>query len=226
MPALEPTEISTAPLRRTAERLQADEHLRVVAFGDSISEVGRTAAWHGGATAPSHNWAQQLGFLLRGAHPRSSIEVINAGIGGQNSYEGLGRLDVLQSLKPDVVLIEFGTNDCAYHFLLPAETQLALASMARSIKARFEADVVIMGTAGDNPLEPFFQHRDETIAATRAAALEAEVPFIDMRTPVLAATENGARWAEYHLDSANCHPNDAGHRVWAETVFAALIAAM
>jgi lysophospholipase L1-like esterase len=210
------------PLSRTATKLREAKPLRIVAFGDSISEVGRSPQWHGGASTPAHNWAQQLAVLLRGAHRGSQIEVINAGIGGQNSYEGLGRIDILGALKPDLVLIEFGANDCAFHFLQPAETQLALTGMAQSIGAWFGADVAVMGTAGDNPLEPFFQHRDETVAATRAAAAAAAVPFVDMRAPVLAATENGARWAEFHLDAANCHPNDAGHRVWAQAVFAAI----
>jgi lysophospholipase L1-like esterase len=209
-------------LPRTARKLRERQPLRIVAFGDSISEVGRSATWHGGAGKPESNWAQQLGVLLRRDYPTSQIEVVNAGIGGQNSYEGLGRIDVLESLKPDLVLIEFGANDCCFHFLQPEETELALTTLANGAKLRLGADVMLLGTAGDNPKEPFFERLDETLAATRRAAGAAGVPYIDLRTPVLAATENGARWNQYHLASGNCHPNDAGHRLWAQTVHAAL----
>jgi lysophospholipase L1-like esterase len=211
-----------SPLSLSSQRLRDQKPLRIVAFGDSISEVGRSPRWHGGASKPENNWAQRLGVLLHGAYPKSEIAVINAGIGGQNSYEGLGRIDELEKLKPDLVLVEFGTNDCVFHFLEPEQTRLALSTLAREIKKRFDADVILMGIAGDNPLEPFFRHRDETIEATRQAAVEAGVLFIEMRAPILAATEDGKRWAEFHLNNSNCHPNDNGHRVWAETVFRAM----
>jgi lysophospholipase L1-like esterase len=217
---------SQPALSRSQQKLHDKKPLRIVAFGDSISEVGRSSKWHGGASKPENNWAQQLGVLLRGAYPKSKFNVINAGIGGQNSYEGLGRIDALEKMKPDLVLIEFGTNDCVFHFLEPEQTRLALSTLAKDIHLRFGADVVLMGTAGDNPLEPFFQHRDETVEATRKAAADAGVLFVDMRAPILAATENGKQWADFHLNSNNCHPNDKGHEVWAQTVFSALRAAI
>lgn len=222
IPAAAPAPVLT----RTNGLLRSEKPLRIVAFGDSISETGRSAKWNGGATTPGNNWAQQLGGLLRTAHPKSTITVLNSGIGGQNAYEGLGRIDSLEALQPDLVLVELGTNDCVFHFLQPEQTQLALTTLAREIKRRFGADVILMGTAGDNPLEPFFQHRDETINATRQAAMAAGVPFVDLRVPMLEATGNGRRWSDYHLNSNNCHPNDRGHLLWAQTVQAALRSAL
>jgi lysophospholipase L1-like esterase len=210
-------------LKRCAEKIRDKKPLRIVAFGDSISETGRNRGWSGGASNPEKNWAQVLGVILARRFPGVKVDVINAGIGGQNSYEGLGRADVLEALKPDLVLVQFGANDCAYHFLQPEETKLALKTLALDIGKRFGSDVAIMGTAGDNPLKPFFQHRDETIAASRQAASESDVVFIDVRTPMLGATKNGVEWAEYHLGADNCHPNDKGHDVWGQTVLGALL---
>jgi lysophospholipase L1-like esterase len=212
----------TMLLENFTEKLRDEKPVTIVAFGDSISEVGRSPNWHGGATRPENNWAQRLGSLLQRAYPKSPITIVNAGIGGQNAYEGLGRIDSLEALKPDLVLIEFGTNDCVFHFLEPEQTQLALTTLAQEIKRRWGADVALMSTAGDNPLAPFFKHRDETIEATRRAAGAAKVLFIEMRMPMLNATHNGERWAKYHLSTNNCHPNDEGHRVWAQTVFNAI----
>lgn len=209
-------------LSRTCRRLRERAPLSIVCYGDSISEVGRSPQWHGGATAPEKNWGQQLGLLLREAYPGQEIRVSNFGIGGQNAYEGLGRLDWLAPFAPDLVLLEFGANDCGYHFLLPEETQLALRTLTEWIRARFEADVAILSPAGDNPRDSFFEHLPETLQAVRAVAEETSAPYIDVRTPLLAAVEQGARWTEFHNGSRDCHPNDAGHRLWAEIVFAAL----
>ncbi|MHB9133792.1 MAG: SGNH/GDSL hydrolase family protein [Armatimonadota bacterium] len=207
-------------LPRTAQLLLEKKPVRVVCFGDSISEV--SLRWNGGATTKEANWGQQLGVLLRTAYPGSEIQVINAGIGGQNSYEGLGRLAMLAETKPDLVLVEFGANDCCYHYLQPEETLLALKTQAQWITERYGAEVMIMGTGGDNPLDPFFRHLDETLQASRKAAEEAGVPFIDTRAAVLKATDNGKRWTDYHNGAQNCHPNDKGHLLWAETAFAAV----
>jgi lysophospholipase L1-like esterase len=85
---------------------------------------------------------------------------------------------------------------------------------------------MILGTGGDNPLQPFFLHLNETLKATREAAAAANVPYVDLRAAMLKATEDGKRWAEFHLGAGNCHPNDAGHKAWAESVFAAVQAAV
>lgn len=213
-------------LPHVAQLLREKKPLRVVCYGDSISEVGRSPQWHGGASAAEKNWGQQLGALLKAAYPDSTVTVLNYGIGGHNSYEGLGRLDGLLPLKPDLVLIEFGANDCCYHYLLPEETKLAQQTLAQWAHERTGADVMILGVAGDNPLQPFFLHLNETAKAIREAAAAVNVPYVDLRAAVLKATDDGKRWAEFHLAAGNCHPNDAGHRVWAEAVFAAVQGAL
>jgi lysophospholipase L1-like esterase len=114
------------------------------------------------------------------------------------------------------VLVAFGANDCGHHFLEPAETGQALGAIVADIRKRFAADVVVVGTGGDNPRKPFFRHLDDTLAAQRAAAAEAGVPFVDARAAILAATSGGDHWADFHLAADNCHPSDAGHAIWAE----------
>jgi len=202
-------------LPRTQELIANKGPIRVVFYGDSISEVKQ--GWSGGATTPAANWGAQLVQRLAKTYPASSFTGLHFAIGGQNSYEGLGRLDGLAAFKPDLVLVAFGANDCCYHYLIPEETKLALTSLATEIHQRFGADVILVGTGGDNPLKPFFRHTEETLDAQRQAATEAKVPFVDIRQAILAATENGKRWAEFHLGEGNCHPNDKGHLIWAET---------
>jgi lysophospholipase L1-like esterase len=207
-------------LPRTRRLVAERKPVRVVLYGDSISEV--KPGWSGGASAPSNNWGAVLVKRLGETYPGSAFSIHHFSIGGQNTYEGLGRLDYLEPMKPDLVLVAFGANDCGYHFVEPEETKLALATLVAEIPRRFEADVVVVGTGGDDPRQPFFRHLDETLAAQRAVATEANVPFVDVRSPILAATGNGERWADFHTLAGNCHPTDKGHRVWAEAAIQAV----
>lgn len=219
-----PVKEPSMSLLSTRQLIAEKKPVRVVLYGDSISEVKK--GWNGGAKTPEANWGAVLVEKLGEAYPDSAFSIHHFAIGGQNSYEGLGRLDWLEPFKPDLVLVAFGANDCAYHFLQPEETKLALTTLARGIRQRFGADVILVNTGGDNPLKPFFRHLDETLAAQREAASEAKVPFVDMRAAILAATENGTRWAEFHINAENCHPTDKGHEVWAATALRVIQASL
>ncbi len=214
----------SSSLPRTRQLIAEKKPVRVVIYGDSISEV--KPGWNGGAKTPEANWGAVLVKRLQETYPDSAFSVHHFAIGGQNSYEGLGRLNWLEPFEPDLVLVAFGANDCCHHFLIPEETQLALTTLATEIPKRFGADVVLAGTGGDNPLKPFFRHLDETVQAQKDAATEAKVPFVDMRAAILAATENGTRWAEFHFNQDNCHPTDKGHVVWAEAAFTVIQASL
>jgi lysophospholipase L1-like esterase len=74
---------------------------RVIALGDS-----NTFGWDVDEGA---NWPAQLHALLAASHP--GTEVINAGVWGYSSFQGVRRFKELVALHPDVVLISFGGND-------------------------------------------------------------------------------------------------------------------
>ncbi len=207
-------------LPRTRQLIAEKKPVRVVIYGDSISEV--KPGWNGGAKTPEENWGAVLVQKLAKTYPDSAWSIHHFAIGGQNTYEGLGRLDYLEPFKPDLVLVAFGANDCCHHWLIPEETRLALTTLLTEIPKRFGADVVAVGTGGDNPLKPFFKHLDGTFKAQKEAAAEARAPFVDMRAAILKATEDGQRWADFHFNADNCHPTNKGHEVWAEAALVVL----
>ena len=46
-------------------------------------------------------------------YPEARLELINSGISGDTTLDGLARLDwAVLSYKPDLVTINFGINDC------------------------------------------------------------------------------------------------------------------
>lgn len=212
------------PLPRLAACVREGRPATLVLYGDSISEVGRTPGYFGGATAPECNWGPQLAGLLAARWPQTAFAVKHFAIGGQNSYEGLGRLDWLAPLAPDLVLVAFGANDLAWHALPPAATGRALEFLIDGIRHRTQADVVVVCPGGENPhlISPARLLR--TIAAQRKVAAAKAVPVVDVRAAVWRLTERGVRWTDCHNGERDCHPNDRGHRAWAEAVAQAVAA--
>ena len=76
----------------------------IVAFGDSMTECK--------ALEPSARWPGLLQRRLNRASAGIRCVVVNAGVGGNTSREGLARLerDVLPH-RPDLTLVQFGGND-------------------------------------------------------------------------------------------------------------------
>lgn len=82
-----------------------DKDTTIVCLGDSVTGV----YYH---TGGYRAYPEMLELGLRKAHPTTSIRVINAGISGHTTSDGLARLeqDVLRH-HPDLVTISFGLND-------------------------------------------------------------------------------------------------------------------
>lgn len=205
-------------LPRSKKMLQTGTPITMVAYGDSICEVGRTPGYFGGADSAELNWAGQLQTLLIAAYPQQFIKVINFGVGGQNSYEGLGRLDYLPALNADLVMFEFGANDCGFHPIPPDASYLAIKSLSEGARVRYDMDVLIIIPGFFNPILSPPAHVLETAEAIRQAAIDTQTLVVDIRSAMLTATDQGQNWADYHNGASDCHPNNRGHALWGQTV--------
>ena len=80
------------------------KEITIVAFGDSITEAIIDLR-------PEQKWTILLEKKLN-SYKNICWTVVNSGVGGNTSREGLARIqkDVI-SYKPDIVLVEFGGND-------------------------------------------------------------------------------------------------------------------
>jgi lysophospholipase L1-like esterase len=82
--------------------MRQDKPLRVIFFGDSITQAG---------VGPT-GYITQVGEMLKAAGKEGQYELIGAGIGGNKVYDLYLRLeDDVLSKKPDVVFIYVGIND-------------------------------------------------------------------------------------------------------------------
>lgn len=203
--------------------------IRIVALGDSITKGVR-----GGVTG-----AQTFEALLQvwlSAHV-APVEVINVGIGGERTDMALLRLDAdVIALKPDYVLVMYGTNDS---HIDAGKTDVRLP--LQQYEQNLDTIIARLRDAGAKPilmtsipmlhthqhaLRPPYAEQGpnykltEYVAACRQVAAGEDVPLVD----------NFAAWAEAAflgadlpaLTTDGCHPNPAGHEFLACTIYPVL----
>ncbi len=88
------------PAASTAAEKQDDRPV-VVAFGDSLTA--------GAGVEASRNYPAQLQAKIDAAGYR--YKVVNAGVSGETSAQGLQRIQAVLELRPAIAIIEFGAND-------------------------------------------------------------------------------------------------------------------
>jgi acyl-CoA thioesterase-1 len=110
-----------------------DHRPLIVCFGDSLTEG------HGVDFAKSYPAYLQADLDARGYH----YHVINQGISGNTTKDGVERLDDMLALKPAIVVVEFGGND-GLRGLPIADSRANLDKIVRTLKAS-GAKVVLAG---------------------------------------------------------------------------------
>lgn len=89
-------------LAAPAARAQQGEVVQVIAFGDSITEGYGDLNDGGGYPARLQRWLRQRGY---------DATVVNEGIGGESTGEGLARIDSVLAQGGDYLILMEGTND-------------------------------------------------------------------------------------------------------------------
>lgn len=199
--------------------------VKVVCFGDSITE-GMCA------TDPkTKSYPAILQSLLNTKRGKGTFNVVNAGISGQDTKQGLKRLDALLAKeKPDWVLIEYGTNDLwTGRKITPADTRANLTEMLKRMKTANAK--VLMAT-----LPPVWDEDREVAERNQVikeVATDEGAYLIDLNASMeKALAESGGRtdkkaWAKLYTDENGfLHPNDFGYAFLAGEWLKAFDAAM
>jgi lysophospholipase L1-like esterase len=132
--------------------LKNQGRILVCALGDSVTH-GATRIEEFDFTTVYHHRLKQL---LEQYFPNTVFNIINAGINGDSSSGGLQRLeqDVLH-YTPDLVLIEFGLNDCHRGLEGIDAFKANLQGMIDQIRAKTAADIILLTpnfmATSDNP---------------------------------------------------------------------------
>jgi lysophospholipase L1-like esterase len=176
----------------------------VVAFGDSI-----TAGYAVRRGFPTF-WKE----MLVQKYPGVRIELINSGISGDTTMDGLARLDwAVLSYEPDLVTINFGINDCVYG-LGVEEFEANLVEMIRRIRSGPASEILLLSS---QPLEtpPYDRLVLDYYQAIEHVAKEVDVGFVDVYGAWMDRVKTGTPLNSLIIPGLD-HPNEAGYRIIAE----------
>jgi acyl-CoA thioesterase-1 len=159
----------------------------IVMFGDSLIEgVGASA----GNTLPE---------LLS---KKIGEEVINMGIQGQTSSQGLARINSVIDKDPKVVMVLFGGND--YLHGVPQEITFKNIDAIVAILQEFGAVVIVLGIQGGILIDPY-KYEFKKIAERRGALYVESVLEGIIGEPDLMSDE--------------VHPNNNGYTLIAKKIY-------
>ncbi|MHB8117821.1 MAG: SGNH/GDSL hydrolase family protein [Methanothrix sp.] len=191
-------------VEKTRRDLESGCNVTIVAFGDSI-----TAGYAVRRGFPSF-WKQ----MLAEKYPEASVEMINSGISGDTSMDGLARLDwATLSYEPDLVTINFGINDCVLGLGLE-EFEMNFVEMVRRIRAGPNSEILLLAS---QPLEtpPYDRLVQDYYHAVERVAKEMDVGFVDVYGAWMRHVHAGTPLRSLILSGLD-HPNEAGYRIIAE----------
>ena len=181
----------------------ADGAPKIVAFGDSLTAGYRLRREAESYPALLQEMLRRDGF---------EYEVVNAGVSGDTSAGGLGRIDwALEQGNVRFVVLELGANDLLRGQPV-AQMKKNLSEIIRRAKAK-GARVLLAGI-----FAPTNQGRDyqrESGEAFQSLASEHKVPLIPFFLDRVAGV------AELNLEDG-VHPNPEGTKIVADTVYRAL----
>ncbi len=158
----------------------------IVCFGDSLTQgTGAT----NGETYPY--FLQKL----------TNLTVVNAGIHGDTSQQGLNRVEEIFQFKPFMVIVEFGAND--FFKKIPIET--TKQNIENIIdKIQKTGAIAVIASTEDNQLPDL-----------KRILLEISK---DTKAPFISGILNEI-WTDRSLFADDLHPNSAGYKLVAEKVY-------
>ncbi|MDA3798057.1 MAG: arylesterase [Kiritimatiellae bacterium] len=160
----------------------------IVAFGDSLT--------HGTGANSDETYPAVLSKLL-------DTEVINTGIPGEDTTEGLKRLpSVLKKYKPTLVILCHGGNDMLQK--QNSQTTIKNINAMISMIQNSNCDVILVGV-------PRPALRLKTAKFYKEIAKQNKIPYQEkIITEVLSKPS---------LKSDRAHPNDEGYKLIAQSIF-------
>jgi acyl-CoA thioesterase-1 len=201
--------LSVGPGLLWATSLIATEPVRIVCFGDSVTKAVRP-----GVTV-EETFCAVLERTLNASDEQA--QVINAGIGGNTTADGLCRLeaDVLAQ-EPDYVVVMFGLND-SWVDEGRTESRLTVRQYRDNLRAmlstlRQRGIIVVLMTPNPAIAPTYPSERNVTLKAyveeVRVLAREERVEMIDVYRRFAELAIEGTELNTLFTDAM--HPNPAG----------------
>lgn len=224
-------ENKAASLPITSRKIESNENMNVVFFGDSIT---------GGANSSSYRnlypyaqyWNEQIISKLEETYGCTNISDYYSSVGGSSASGMVSEVqDSVVRYAPDLVFIAFGMNDCMNESQdsdgslerVRSAYKDAIVEMIEQVRQQYpDCEFVLVPSFYGNP----FCHYRSYYDACRDALMELE----DTYTGVVCAdvTSMQASMLEYkdYLDFSGdnmCHPNDFMSRLYAQVCLETIV---
>ncbi len=193
-------------IERTIADLIRGSNITIVCFGDSI-----TSGYSVRRGFPSF-WKE----MLSKKYQKARIELINSGVSGDTTLDGLDRLDhAVLSYKPNLVTINFGINDCVMALELN-EFEGNLVQMVKQIRSYTGSEILLLSS---QPLQtsPYDKLILDYYNSIKHAAAQMNVGFVDIYAIWLSKINQGMSIDSLILPGLD-HPSEAGYKIMAEAL--------
>ncbi len=201
-------------LPRVSKLLQRREPLTICLTGDSISEGYDSSGFHG--VAPHQpGFGRLVATALEQQHG-VPVQLHNVATAGSTSADALWDTARIGAAKPDLVIVAFGMNDACYADAVEFGANVSML-MQRVRDDSGDAEFVVVSPMLPTPectwlvATRFEEYRAALAALTGEGVILADVTGLWTRMV--------ARKDPYDLSGNGLnHPNDFGHRVYAQTI--------
>ncbi len=203
-------------LPKTIQRLKNRQDLKIVFYGDSITEGYNTSGFVN--TAPyMPKWSSLVTEYLKKAYPFSNITEVNTGLSGKDTRWGVQNItERVTDHDPDLAVLAFGMNDGGQR---SAEEYVAnLQAMIDAIHAKNpDCEIVLVSTTLPNPDVPEVQGKHEAYEEPMLA-MEQEGIVVANMTAMHRALIEKKSFRDMTGNNIN-HPNDYLARVYGQVVY-------
>ena len=206
-------------LPRSVQRLLTKQPLSIVLIGDSISAGSNASALYD--AAPFQPAYPELLRQHLAERFQTKVEMKNLAVGGTDTGWGLTQIDKVIEAQPQLVILAFGMNDSAGRSA--KDYQANTENMISKIREKLpEAEFILVASMLGN--RDWIRLKHEVFPEYRDALkklCEPGVTLADLTSVWTGFLELKQDWDQ--TGNGVNHPNDFGHRVYAQVISALLI---
>ena len=206
---------------RALKKLQTGEPIRVLAWGDSVTDGGYVPNF------PRDRWQEQFVARLRGRFPQAKIELITEAWGGRNTASYLGEppgsphnyREKVLGAKPDLIVSEF-VNDAGLNPKQVEDRYAKLLADFQSIGAEWiilTPHYVRPDWMGLNRERDVDDDPRPYVAGLRAFSTQHDVALADAARRYGRLWRQGIPYSTIMLNSIN-HPDARGMKIFADAL--------